>query len=137
MALLAGRLADRVKAGILGGIGLGVLTIGLLAVWLAPAQPAFIDMAWRVALCGAGFALFQAPNNRLLISSAPRERSGAAGGVLSTARLLGQTLGAALVGVVFSLNGATNVASGASLAIELGIAGSAAAMVVSLLRLRV
>ncbi len=137
MALLAGRLADRVKAGILGGIGLGVLTIGLLVVWLAPDQPAFIDMAWRVALCGAGFALFQAPNNRLLISSAPRERSGAAGGVLSTARLLGQTLGAALVGVVFSLNGATNVASGASLAIELGIAGSAAAMVVSLLRLRV
>jgi DHA2 family multidrug resistance protein-like MFS transporter len=50
-----------------------------------------------MALAGAGFGLFQTPNNRTMIAAAPRERSGGASGMLGTARLLGQTLGAALV----------------------------------------
>jgi DHA2 family multidrug resistance protein-like MFS transporter len=41
--------------------------------------------------------LFQTPNNRTMIAAAPRERSGGASGMLGTARLLGQTTGAALV----------------------------------------
>jgi len=36
-----------------------------------------------------------------MIVSAPRSRSGAAGGMLSTARLLGQTTGAAGVAILF------------------------------------
>jgi DHA2 family multidrug resistance protein-like MFS transporter len=54
-----------------------------------------------MALCGLGFGFFQTPNNRTLISAAPRARSGAAGGMLATARLLGQTLGAAGVAILF------------------------------------
>lgn len=54
-----------------------------------------------MAVCGAGFGLFQSPNNRAMLASAPRARSGAAGGMLSTARLLGQTVGAAGVAVLF------------------------------------
>ena len=50
-----------------------------------------------MALAGAGFGLFQTPNNRTMIAAAPRERSGGASGMLGTARLLGQTTGAALV----------------------------------------
>ena len=58
-----------------------------------------------MTLCGAGFGLFQSPNNRAIITSAPRERSGGASGMLGTARLLGQTVGAALVALMFSLFG--------------------------------
>jgi DHA2 family multidrug resistance protein-like MFS transporter len=54
-----------------------------------------------MGLCGLGFGFFQTPNNRALLSSAPRARSGAAGAMLSTARLLGQTLGAAGVAILF------------------------------------
>jgi DHA2 family multidrug resistance protein-like MFS transporter len=50
-----------------------------------------------MALAGAGFGLFQTPNNRTMIAAAPRERTGGASGMLGTARLLGQTTGAALV----------------------------------------
>ena len=50
-----------------------------------------------MALSGVGFGLFQTPNNRTMIAAAPRERSGGASGMLGTARLLGQTTGAALV----------------------------------------
>ena len=56
-----------------------------------------------MALCGAGFGLFQSPNNHTIISSAPRNRSGGASGMLGTARLLGQSSGAALVALMFTL----------------------------------
>ena len=49
--------------------------------------------SWRMALCGFGFGFFQAPNNRTMLAAAPRARSGAAGGMLATARLLGMTVG--------------------------------------------
>ena len=136
VAPIAGRLSDRFSAGRLGGFGLLLLTAGLVAIVLIPQQPSWWNVAWRMALCGGGFALFQAPNNRLLIASTPRERSGAGSGVLSSARLLGQTLGAALVAVVFGFTAAAGVALGATLAISIGAGAAFVAMLVSLLRLR-
>ena len=68
-------------------------------------RPTNFDIAWRMAVCGLGFGLFQSPNNRTIVSAAPKPRSGAAGGMLATARLLGQTAGAVAVGVAFHLAG--------------------------------
>lgn len=101
-APIAGRLADRFSAGILGGVGLATFAIGLLSLAVLPAHPGWFDLAWRMALCGAGFGLFQSPNNRAMIMAAPKSRSGGASGMLGTARLLGQTTGAAIVGLLFS-----------------------------------
>ena len=96
-APLAGRLLERHPAGLLGGIGLVLFAAGLGTLALLPADPSLADVIWRMALSGAGFGLFQTPNNRTMIAAAPRERSGGASGMLGTARLLGQTTGAALV----------------------------------------
>jgi DHA2 family multidrug resistance protein-like MFS transporter len=96
-APLAGRLLERYRAGLLGGIGLVLFAAGLGTLALLPADPSIADVIWRMALSGAGFGLFQTPNNRTMIAAAPRERSGGASGMLGTARLLGQTTGAALV----------------------------------------
>jgi DHA2 family multidrug resistance protein-like MFS transporter len=104
-APVAGRLADRHPAGLLGGIGLLLMTIGLALLAFLPAADG-IGWAWRMALCGLGFGFFQSPNNRMLLSAAPRARSGAAGGMLSTARLTGQSLGAAAVAILFGVFGA-------------------------------
>jgi MFS transporter, DHA2 family, multidrug resistance protein len=101
MAPVAGRLADRYPAGILGGIGLSLLAAGLLLLAAVPLQASSIDIAWRMALCGIGFGLSQTPNNRAILMTAPLERTGGAGGMLSTARLVGQTTGAALVALIF------------------------------------
>ncbi len=101
-APIAGRLADRYSAAILGGIGLFVFALGLLSLAFLPEQPDIFDIAWRMALCGTGFGLFQSPNNRAMLTAAPRERSGGASGMLGTARLLGQTTGAALVALLFA-----------------------------------
>jgi DHA2 family multidrug resistance protein-like MFS transporter len=131
VAPLAGRLADRYAAGILGGLGLGVFALGLLLLALLPASPGTVDIVWRMAICGAGFGLFQTPNNRAIIGSAPRERSGGASGMLGTARLMGQSVGAALVALMFGVFG--DRGTGAALLLATGFAAAAAG--VSLLRL--
>jgi DHA2 family multidrug resistance protein-like MFS transporter len=100
-APIAGRLSDRYPAGILGGLGLLCLSAGLALLAVFPEGGSAADFIWRMALCGLGFGFFQTPNNRILISAAPRARSGAAGGMLATARLLGQTVGAAGVAILF------------------------------------
>lgn len=101
-APIAGRLADRYSAAILGGIGLFVFAMGLLSFAFLPDQPQTFDIVWRMVLCGTGFGLFQSPNNRAMISAAPKQRSGGASGMLGTARLLGQTTGAALAALLFA-----------------------------------
>ena len=98
---IAGRLADRHSAGLLGGFGLIVFAAGLLSLAFLPAQPGVFDIVWRMALAGIGFGFFQAPNARAMIGAAPITRSGGASGMLGTARLLGQTIGASLVALVF------------------------------------
>jgi DHA2 family multidrug resistance protein-like MFS transporter len=123
-APIAGRLADRHPAGILGGLGLLALAGGLGALAAFPAGGSAADFIWRMALCGLGFGFFQSPNNRTLLSCAPRSRSGAAGGMLGTARLLGQTLGAALVAILFRAypDSGSNVVLWAAAAIALAAA---------------
>lgn len=130
-APIAGRLADRYPAGLLGGAGLLVFAGGLFSLALLPHHPGFQDVAWRMVVCGLGFGFFQTPNNRTLIASAPRNRSGSASGMLGTARLLGQTTGAALVALLFGRLPAD--ATIAALYIAAGFALAAAA--VSSLRL--
>jgi MFS transporter, DHA2 family, multidrug resistance protein len=130
-APVAGRLSDRLPAGILGGAGLAVMSCGLWLLALLPAGGSPADLIWRMAICGLGFGFFQSPNNRAMILSAPRARSGAAGGMLSTARLLGQTVGAAGVAILFR----AHPARGASLALLLAAATALAAALVSTSRL--
>lgn len=103
VAPLAGFMAERVHAGIMGGIGLTVMAFGLLMLFFLPEHPSIPNLVWRLLLCGAGFALFQSPNNSTIIASAPPERSGSASGMLATARIMGQTIGASLTALMFLL----------------------------------
>ena len=130
-APLAGRLADRYHPGILGGTGLVALSVGLLLLATIPHPGTAWDFIWRMAVCGAGFGLFQSPNNRAMLASAPRVRSGAAGGMLSTARLLGQTIGAAGVAVLFR----SFSQRGSEMALYIAAGVALAAALVSLSRL--
>ena len=103
VAPVAGLLVERVHAGVLGGVGLTVMAAGLLLLALLPDHPTDGAIIWRLVGCGAGFGLFQSPNNSILIASAPAYRSGSASGMLATARLIGQTTGAALMALFFHL----------------------------------
>jgi DHA2 family multidrug resistance protein-like MFS transporter len=131
MAPIAGRLSDRYKVGLLGGIGLALLTVGMVLLATLPASPGIADIVWRMAICGAGFGFFQAPNLKALMSSAPPGRSGSASSIVATARLTGQTIGAALAALCFGLADR----DGAVLALALGAGFAALGSVMSFLRL--
>jgi DHA2 family multidrug resistance protein-like MFS transporter len=103
VAPFAGSLTNRIPTAwlCLGGGACFACGLALMALWpfgtsLAPLLP--ITM-----LAGLGFGLFQTPNNHNMLLSAPRERSGAAGATLATARLIGQTTGTVIMGVLFTL----------------------------------
>ena len=133
MAPIAGRLSDRHAPGLLGGIGLAILGTGMVLLATLPAAPGVADIVWRMVVCGAGFGFFQAPNLKALMSSAPADRSGSASSIIATARLTGQTLGAALTALCFGLAGT----EGATAALALGAGFAALGSLMSFLRLTV
>jgi MFS transporter, DHA2 family, multidrug resistance protein len=126
-APIAGRLADTISAAALGAAGLVVLCLGLALLAGLPENASWTDIAWRMAVCGLGFGFFQAPNNRSMLSAAPLERSGAAGGMLATARLTGQTVGAILAAISFRLAGHSETVALATAAVLAGVAAAASA----------
>ena len=130
MAPIAGWLADRMSTAVLCAIGLAVFCAGLGALAMLSLAPTPFDIGWRMAVCGIGFGLFQSPNNRMMLTSSPRERAGAAGGMLGTARLTGQTTGAVLTAIFLHLFGAP----GEVLGLWVAAAFAALAAVVSLSR---
>lgn len=135
-AALAGRLIGKYHGGSLGAVGLGCLSAGLASLaWLALAGSQSTAVAWSLGLCGIGFGLFQSPNNHIIITSAPVQRSGAASGMLGSARLTGQTLGAALVAVIFAVQG-TTTPRGFSAALAVAAVLAALAAISSTMRLK-
>jgi DHA2 family multidrug resistance protein-like MFS transporter len=126
-APIAGRLADKLSAALLGAVGLVVLCAGLALLAGLPENPTSAEIAWRMAMCGLGFGFFQAPNNRSMLSAAPLSRSGAAGGMLATARLTGQTIGAILAAISFRIAGHSETVALAAAASLAGIAAIASA----------
>ncbi len=101
-APLAGRLVEHYHPGILGAIGMMLFASGLFLLFFLPEGATIVAIFWRIMLCGAGFGLFQTPNNLTIVSSAPMHRSGGASGMLGMARLIGQTVGTTLVAIVFA-----------------------------------
>lgn len=131
MALVAGRLADRMSLGVLCGIGLLLLSVGMATLATLENGASAFDIGWRMALCGAGFGFFQSPNLKALMTSAPLARSGGASGIVAVSRLLGQTLGASLVALCFHLS----PGSGPQYALWLGCGFALVGAVASGLRL--
>lgn len=100
----AARYIEKHNAGATAAFGMLVYAAGLLLLFSIPVggDVSEWDIAWRMALCGCGFGIFQTPNATVMISATPVSRSGAAGGFQSTARIGGQTFGATLVTLIFA-----------------------------------
>ena len=99
---VAGWLSDRFGTRRLPALGAALLGAGLFALSLAgPADPLWTVVA-RLALCGLGMGLIQAPNNSAVMGALPRDRLGSGGGLLATARSVGMVLGVEVAGALFS-----------------------------------
>lgn len=103
MAPASAYMSARYPVAILCAMGALSMITGLGGVLLAPQD---VGSGWLVPfmfLAGVGFGFFQTPNNRAMLGSIPRHRSGAAGGMQATTRVFGQGVGTAFVGVAFQL----------------------------------
>tara|TARA_R110000850_G_scaffold91742_14_gene194663 strand:- start:17823 stop:19211 length:1389 start_codon:yes stop_codon:yes gene_type:complete len=125
------RLASHVSTASLCAAGGICLALGLAAAAMWPLQESLLPLAFLTTLCGLGFGLFQVPNNQNMFLSVPSERSGAAGGMQGTARLTGQTAGAILMTLLFTL---TSVSAAPRIGLGIAAALALAAGIVSLLR---
>jgi MFS transporter, DHA2 family, multidrug resistance protein len=103
IAPLAGALSDRLPVSWLCTIGSLVAITGMLLFAFVPADAGRLAIAWRLSMCGAGLAMFAAPNARSIIGAAPLNRAAAAGGLIATNRLLGQTFGATIGAALLAL----------------------------------
>lgn len=130
-AMTIGRLADRLPTAWLCAVGGALLALGLAGAALLSLQGEVLPLLPLLAVCGAGFGLFQTANNRNLFLSAPPERSGAAGGMQGTARLIGQTAGGVITALLLE---ATSIQAAPGMAFGLGALLTLAAGLVSLLR---
>jgi len=116
VAPVAGRMSDRYSAAALSGVGAAAMVVGLATLAFLPLD---VTNPWIMAamfVTGMGFGFFQTPNNRAMLSSSPRQRSGAAGGLQATTRVFGQSFGTALVAIAFGVSGAAGPTSALILA---------------------
>ena len=100
---LAARWIEKHNAAFTAAFGMLVFMTGLLLLVFVPVDTNVWDIVWRMAICGIGFGFFQTPNNIVMVMATPVERTGAAGGMQSTARLTGQTMGSTIVSIVFAV----------------------------------
>lgn len=131
----AARLAERHNPGVIAALGMAVFSAGVASlIFYQPDVASQYNVALRLAICGVGYGLYQTPNNVVMVMSTPTVRAGAAGGLQSTARLVGQTLGAIIVGGVFAMSG--DVLTGSVACLYYSVAIGVVAGVMSLCRTR-
>ncbi len=127
---IAGYIIEKIKPSIVGCAGMTIFSTGLFLLSFLTPHSTHIDVIWRIAITGLGFALFQTSNNSVIMSSAPKERTGSASGMLSLGRLIGQTTGTTFIALLFSFI-VKNKANSVSLLIASGIALVAAIISIS------
>ena len=98
------RLAERLGRTVLL-IGTGLVSIGLISLWLVLLRVAPGDLTnWALLgpllVAGIGSGLFIAPNAQFIVATVDRTEAGAASGVIGTMQRVGSAIGIAVIGSV-------------------------------------
>lgn len=117
MAPIAGYLSGRISIAKICAVGATGMAAGMAWLLFLDAQTPFGWVLAAMLLAGAGFGLFQTPNNRALLAGVPQHRAAAAGGMQATTRVYGQSLGTALVAMAFTLGGEWSAMLGIGVAV--------------------
>jgi len=99
---LNGRIVHAIGVRAAMATGMAAMGIGELALAFLSASTSWWLVATALGVVGVGLGLNTAPVNSVAVANVPRERSGTASGLLNTARMVGATLGVAILGSVFA-----------------------------------
>lgn len=86
---IAARYVEKHNPGATAALGMAVFIVGVLLLLYTGGNPSEWNIAWRMAICGVGFGMFQTPNNIVMVMATPVNRSGGAGGMQSKPLRLG------------------------------------------------
>ncbi|HEV2440546.1 MAG TPA: MFS transporter [bacterium] len=99
-SLLGGPLSDRIGSHVLAPLGMVIATLGAyLFTQVSPAH-GYVGLAVAMVVMDFGMGLFIAPNDAVIMNSAPRDKQGVAGGVLALMRSAGMIIGLTLAATI-------------------------------------
>jgi EmrB/QacA subfamily drug resistance transporter len=108
-AQLSGRIANKLGPRVPMTAGMGLMGFGLLILALIPFNDSLVLIGSGLFAMGCGLGLNVGPMNAVAVASVPAARSGTASGLVNTARMIGATLGVAVLGAVFAMHVAEGV----------------------------
>ena len=111
---LVGYLTNNLGPRIVMAAGMACMGFGALAIAFISENTSLVFIALALFVVGIGLGLNTAPVNGVAVAAVPPARSGTASGVLNTARMVGATMGVAVLGSVFAAYAGqqANVAAG-------------------------
>lgn len=101
-APIAGLLSDRFGPRPITVAGLLVLVVGFAGLITLDEHTTMVGYILRFLVIGTGMGIFQSPNNSAIMGSAPRSQLGVVSGLLAISRVLGQTIGVAVIGSIWA-----------------------------------
>ncbi len=108
VSLKSGRLATRFGARLIMTCGLALMGLGLLALSTISRATDIVLIEFAFLSIGIGLGLNTGPLLSVAVSAAPKAHAGAAAGVVNTARMIGATLGVAVLGGIFAAHAGQN-----------------------------
>ena len=109
---LSGRIANRFGPRLPMTAGMASMGTGLFMLAMIPLTDSFVLIEAALLVIGCGLGLNTALVNAVAVANVPAARSGTASGLVNTARMVGATLGVAVLGAVFAVFAGSADASG-------------------------
>lgn len=83
-------------------VGLATVSVGLLLMATIDVETSVAGIVLRLIVIGTGTAIFQSPNTSSIMGSVGPERLGTASAAATTARTIGNSIGIATAGALFT-----------------------------------
>lgn len=99
---VSGTLSDRISSRILSSGGMFIIAVSAYFLSGVDAAQTLAPLIAGLSLAGIGTGLFLPPNNNAIMGSVSKEDIGIASGMIGTMRCIGQSLGIAISGAVFT-----------------------------------
>src|SRR5262249_56510738 len=97
-AELSGSIANKLGPRVPMTAGMALMGVGLLMLALIPLNDSLVLIETGLLAIGCGLGLNVGPMNAVAVANVPAARSGTASGLVNTARMVGATLGVAVLG---------------------------------------
>ena len=107
-----GHLNNRVGPRVVMTAGMLCMGLGALGLAAIGKTTALLPIELALLVVGVGLGLNTAPVNGVAVAALPPARSGTASGLLNTTRMIGATLGVAILGALFAAHAGPHAAGG-------------------------